>query len=93
MIPRVVRMNVRLAAACALSALLVAAVNAETSARALADKTDAYYNHLQTLQAHFTESYRGAGLDRQESGTLLLKRPGRMRWEYTQPKDKLFVTN
>jgi len=86
-------MNVRMPIVCALLTLLVMAVDAQTPARALADKTDAFYNHLQTLQAHFTESYRGAGLDREESGTLLLKRPGRMRWEYTQPKDKLFVTN
>jgi outer membrane lipoprotein carrier protein len=76
------------------AALLLAAVaSGQSSVRALADTVDHHYNHLQTLEAGFTEIYRGAGVTREESGTLLLKRPGRMRWEYTQPKDKLFVTN
>ncbi len=86
-------MMVRLLILCPLLALFVPALPAQTEVRALAEKADTYYNHLQSLQAHFTESYRGGGLERQESGTLLLKRPGKMRWEYTKPKDKLFVTN
>jgi outer membrane lipoprotein carrier protein len=32
-------------------------------------------------------------MTRAESGTLWLKRPGRMRWEYRQPKEKLFLTD
>ena len=52
---------------------------------------DSHYNHLHTLQAEFTESYRGAGMERTESGTLLLKKPGKMRWEYRSPKEKLFL--
>ena len=66
---------------------------AQSDAHALANAVDRHYNHLQTLEAHFTEIYRGAGVTREESGTLFLKRPGRMRWEYAQPKSKLFVTN
>jgi len=30
---------------------------------------------------------------RTESGTLWLKKPGKMRWEYRSPKEKLFVSN
>jgi outer membrane lipoprotein carrier protein len=60
---------------------------------ALARKVDERYNHLQTLQAEFTEIYRGAGVERAESGTLWLKRPHRMRWEYRAPREKLFVTD
>jgi outer membrane lipoprotein carrier protein len=48
---------------------------------------------MKTLQADFTETYSGAGISRRESGTLWLKRPGRMRWEYRQPQDKLFVAD
>lgn len=33
------------------------------------------------------------GMDRTESGTLLLKKPGRMRWTYDAPAGKLFVIN
>ena len=31
------------------------------------------------------------GMDRSEEGTLLLKKPGRMRWSYAQPAGKVFV--
>ena len=37
---------------------------------------------MRTLEAQFTETYSGAGATRTESGTLLLKKPGRMRWDY-----------
>jgi len=57
----------------------------------VAQRVDAHYNHLTSLQCHYTEHYSGMGLDRTESGTLLLKKPGRMRWQYSQPAGKLFV--
>src|SRR5579864_3502067 len=60
---------------------------------AIADRIDQRYNHLQTLQARFTETYSGAGMTRTESGTLLLKKPGRMRWDYDQPRPKLFIAD
>jgi outer membrane lipoprotein carrier protein len=61
--------------------------------KTLAAAVDAHYNHLRSLQAEFTEVYRGSGMDRTESGTLWLKKPGKMRWEYRSPKEKLFVSN
>jgi outer membrane lipoprotein carrier protein len=61
------------------------------SAIALAAKVDARYNHLHSLTAHFTERYRGMGIDRTETGTLTLSKPGRMRWEYDWPSGKVFV--
>jgi outer membrane lipoprotein carrier protein len=54
---------------------------------------DAHYNHLKTLQAEFTEVYRGSGMDRTESGTLWLKKPGKMRWEYRSPREKVFLSD
>ncbi len=64
----------------------------------IAAAVDEHYNHLRTLQAEFTEEYRGAGIERTESGTLWLaksgmKKPGKMRWEYRSPKEKLFVSD
>jgi outer membrane lipoprotein carrier protein len=44
-------------------------------------------------QAEFTEVYRGSGMERTESGTLWLKKPGKMRWEYRSPKEKLFLSD
>ena len=62
-------------------------------AHAVAQAVDERYNHLHTLQADFTEIYRGAGMERTESGTLWLKKPGKMRWEYRSPKGKLFLSD
>ena len=61
--------------------------------KALAAAVDAHYDHLQSLEAGFTEIYQGAGMDRTESGTLWLKKPGKMRWEYRSPREKLFVSD
>jgi outer membrane lipoprotein carrier protein len=60
---------------------------------AVAAKVDQRYDHIRSLQAQFTEAYSGAGVTRTESGTLLLKKPGRMRWQYEQPRPKLFITD
>lgn len=73
--------------------LLSGAISAQTSVPKLAEEVDAHYNHLRTLQANFTEIYRGAGISREESGTLWLKRPGKMRWNYQKPREKLFVSD
>ncbi len=66
---------------------------AQVDARALAAKVDQRYDRMRTLEARFTETYTGAGMSRTESGTLLLKKPGRMRWDYDQPRPKLFLTD
>lgn len=60
---------------------------------AMAAAVDAHYNHLRSLQAEFTEVYRGSGMERTETGTLWLKKPGKMRWEYRSPREKLFVSD
>src|SRR6202046_958781 len=65
---------------------------------AIAQAVDEHYNHLRSLQAEFTEIYRGSGMERTESGTLWLakgglKKPGKMRWEYRSPREKLFVSD
>src|ERR1700756_1133970 len=57
----------------------------------VAQAVDQHYDRLRTLQADFTEIYQGAGAERTESGTLWLKKPGKMRWEYRSPEEKLFV--
>jgi outer membrane lipoprotein carrier protein len=61
--------------------------------KALAAAVDAHYNHLRSLEAEFTEVYRGSGMERTETGTLWLKKPGKMRWEYRSPREKLFVSD
>ncbi|WP_433972748.1 outer membrane lipoprotein chaperone LolA [Tunturiibacter lichenicola] len=58
---------------------------------ALVRKVDDHYNHLNSLRAHYAERYSGMGMNRAEEGTLLLKKPGRMRWSYATPVGKVFV--
>jgi outer membrane lipoprotein carrier protein len=74
-----------------LAALLMAAPLVAQSNDALLRKVDDHYNHLASLRTRYTEHYAGMGLNRTESGTLTLKKPGRMRWAYDQPVGKLFV--
>jgi outer membrane lipoprotein carrier protein len=71
----------------------VALGNPNPDVHTIAQNVDNRYNHIRTLQAEFTELYRGAGMERTESGTLWLKKPGKMRWEYRSPKEKLFVSD
>jgi outer membrane lipoprotein carrier protein len=72
---------------------LTAAAWALPNVHAVAQSVDDHYNRLHSLQAEFTEIYQGAGIERTESGTLWLKKPGKMRWEYRSPEEKLFVGN
>jgi outer membrane lipoprotein carrier protein len=67
------------------------AVVAPPDVHTLAQRVDHHYNQLHSLKAGFNETYEGLGMHRDESGTLLLQKPGRMRWDYTQPRSKVFV--
>jgi outer membrane lipoprotein carrier protein len=64
---------------------------ADTVARDLQRK----YDKVTDFSADFVHSYRGGVLKQQatERGTLLVKKPGKMRWEYTAPERKLFVSD
>ena len=60
----------------------------------LLKNVEAKYNGAKTLQVLFNETYaQPSQPQRTESGTLRLSKPGRMRWEYSQPKGKLFVSD
>jgi outer membrane lipoprotein carrier protein len=61
------------------------------SLKELASRVDHHYNALHSLQINITQHYQGMGMDRRESGVLLLKKSGRMRWTYSNPAGKLFV--
>jgi outer membrane lipoprotein carrier protein len=63
----------------------------EPSAAELAKKVDQHYNHLHSLETRYTERYQGMGMDRSETGTLTLLKPGRMRWAYDSPPGKVFI--
>ena len=61
------------------------------TAQQVAQRVDKYYNGLHSLRTTFTESFHGMGIDREESGTLLLRKPGKMHWSYANPAGKIFL--
>ena len=63
----------------------------QINVKRFASQVDDHYNQLKTFKAAFTEIYQGPGISRTESGTLWLKKPSRMRWEYHVPHEKLFL--
>jgi outer membrane lipoprotein carrier protein len=52
-----------------------------------------HYNRAQTLEVAFAESHTQHGRKQTEKGTLFLRKPGRMRWQYTTPAGKLLVSD
>jgi outer membrane lipoprotein carrier protein len=60
-------------------------------ARALQQK----YERVKDFTADFTHTYEGGVLKRTstERGTVQIKKPGRMRWEYATPEKKTFVSD
>lgn len=72
-----------------------AAQTPATTAADLARQLQARYDAIRDFSADFVHTYRGGVLRREtvERGTLLVKKPGKMRWEYTAPERKLFVSN
>lgn len=59
----------------------------------IAHAVDEHYNNLRSSKAGFTEIYQAPGVSRTESGTVWLKKPGKMRWEYHEPREKLFLAD
>ncbi len=51
------------------------------------------YNRAQTLEVSFSETYVQGRNRKTESGTLYLRKPGRMRWDYRSPEGKLFLSD
>jgi outer membrane lipoprotein carrier protein len=64
---------------------------AEAVARDLQQK----YDRVRDFTADFTHTYTGGVLKKTitERGTVQIKKPGRMRWEYTAPERKTFVSD
>src|SRR5207237_5836483 len=60
-------------------------------ARALQKK----YDTIKDFSADFVHAYEGGVLRKPitERGRLLVKKPGKMRWDYTSPEQKQFVSD
>jgi outer membrane lipoprotein carrier protein len=67
---------------------------AQLNLNTLIDALQNKYGRMQGLAADFTQVYIGAdGRRASEAGHLILKRPGKARWDYTQPERKLFISD
>jgi outer membrane lipoprotein carrier protein len=72
----------------------VSALAADPTIAGLLKRVEGRYNRAETLEVRFAETYAAAGRPaRTETGTLLLRKPGKMRWEYSSPAGKLFVSD
>lgn len=74
--------------------LLIAPLLAQRTADELVKQVQQRYNAARTLSVEFVETYRMQGHARPpEAGTLTLRKQGKMRWDYTRPAGKLFVSD
>lgn len=65
-----------------------------SSVQSVVHALEARYHHARTLKAIFYERYSdGNDGAAAESGTVYFSRPGRMRWEYESPEQKLFLVD
>jgi outer membrane lipoprotein carrier protein len=74
-------------------AALAPVVGAAADISKLLKDIERRYNSAATLEVGFEETLVQQGRRRTESGNLQLRKPGRMRWEYSRPAGKLFVSD
>ena len=91
-------MNVMRGVLCSALALLCVAApaaQAPPDPAALAARVQQRYNGLKDFQGDFVQTYEGGVLRTKttERGTVAIKRPGRMRWVYSKPERKEFVSD
>jgi outer membrane lipoprotein carrier protein len=79
----------------ALLAASVIGARATPTAAELASALQHQYDAVRDFSADFVHRYEGGVLRKQttERGRLLIKKPGKMRWEYTAPEQKVFVSD
>jgi outer membrane lipoprotein carrier protein len=69
--------------------------SAQPPAADVARQLQSHYDTVRDFSADFSHTYEGGVLRRKttERGTVLIRKPGRMRWAYTAPEEKLFVSD
>jgi outer membrane lipoprotein carrier protein len=71
------------------------AAEAQADPLPIARAVQARYDRVRDFSADFTHTYAGGVLKKRvvEQGTVQVKKPGRMRWQYRSPEEKLFVSD
>lgn len=69
------------------------AADASVSIHTYVRRFERTYGNLRTLQADFTQSSFAWGTSRVESGKVYLAPSGKMRWVYSKPEEKIFLSD
>jgi outer membrane lipoprotein carrier protein len=72
-----------------------AAGQATPTAQEVAASLQKKYDTIRDFSTEFVHTHEGGVLKRkrEERGTLLVKKPGKMRWNYKTPDEKVFVSD
>jgi outer membrane lipoprotein carrier protein len=72
-----------------------AAARSDVAPTALAASVQRHYDQVRDFRADFTHTYVGGILRKKtvESGHVAIRKPGLMRWTYTEPEEKVFVSD
>ena len=75
--------------------LLTSSSYADASLQQLMNQMQQRYENLETLKAHFIQSYQSKRFsDRiSEKGVVYFRKGGLMKWEYQEPEPKIFISD
>jgi signal peptidase II len=80
------------ATACLIALSLVGTVRAQTD-DSVVRRLQQRYDRIESLTARFEQTFTSRGISNTETGIVMMKRPGKMYWEYQQPTKKFFVAD
>jgi outer membrane lipoprotein carrier protein len=82
-------------AAAATSRATIVVHGADQTAAEFATALQRKYDGIKDFSADFTHAYEGGVLRKKisERGQLVVKKPGKMRWDYSSPEPKQFVSD
>jgi outer membrane lipoprotein carrier protein len=88
-------MRIGMLVAAAVLAATMPVRGADSSAAELAQSLQKKYDGIRDFSTDFVHAYQSGALRKRltEKGRLLIKKPGKMRWDYTSPEEKLFVSD
>jgi outer membrane lipoprotein carrier protein len=81
--------------ACVAATMAGAPMRAQDASADFARRVQQHYDTVRDFSADFEQRYEGGALKRSrtERGTVVVKKPGKMRWRYTEPEEKLYVAD
>src|SRR5215510_674895 len=88
------KLFIRPALLLAFLSFIALAVGAQSELDRMINGLQSKYNKISTLSADFAQVFTSRDQrERRENGRLLLKKPGRMKWDYTAPEEKHFISD